>query len=424
MLIEFRVTNFRSFRDEAALSLLASRDQHLSSTNLVSVNAPRSTQILRSAVVYGANASGKSNLLRALQFMRGMVVESAAFQPEQGFNVQPFRLDGRTIDEPSRFEITIGLNGVRYQYGFELTPKKITAEWLLVYQTSKPQRWFIRESDPKTNEDKYEFSSFLVGQKRTWQEATHSNALFLSRAVQLNSEQLQPLVEWFSKSLVPLMEGGSIPFHYSTAKLQDPAGQQAVRSLLEAADISIAEINAVRQKAVTQTINFDFQTGKSNTLTSEGELVVPKFKHVHGKITAEFELGDESQGTQKLFSLAGPLLDILKEGKVLVIDELDRSLHPLLVRQIINAFQNAAPKDSTAQLIFSTHDTSLLDSELLRRDQIWLTEKMPDQSSRLVPLAEFSPRKNEALEKGYLGGRYGGIPILGDTLIDGTRRVS
>jgi AAA15 family ATPase/GTPase len=191
---------------------------------------------------------------------------------------------------------------------------------------------------------------------------------------------------------------------------------------MEAADIGIAAISAVRQKAMNHTINFDFATGQSNALFSEGELLLPKFEHVAGSTTAEFELGDESQGTQKLFALAGPLLDIISRGSVLVIDELDRSLHPLLVRQIVGAFQSEA-KDSKAQLIFTTHDTSLLDSALLRRDQIWLTEKTQDQSSRLVALTDFSPRKNEALEKGYLGGRYGGVPILSGGLINESSRA-
>jgi len=129
---------------------------------------------------------------------------------------------------------------------------------------------------------------------------------------------------------------------------------------------------------------------------------------------------DESQGTQKLFSLAGPLLDIIKNGKVLVIDELDRSLHPLLVRQIVRTFQDPVQNERGAQLIFSTHDTTLLDSQFLRRDQVWLTEKRRNQSSELVPLTEFSPRKGEALEKGYLSGRYGGVPVLDDYLAAGS----
>jgi AAA15 family ATPase/GTPase len=189
---------------------------------------------------------------------------------------------------------------------------------------------------------------------------------------------------------------------------------------MRSADIAIHGVTAVKRKGFQRTVHFDLQTGRAATGGGELEMLVPMFKHQAGRNTAEFEYGDESQGTQKLFSLAGPLLDIITGGKVLVIDELDRSLHPLLVRQIIRTFHDP-DRSGAAQLVFSTHDTSLLDMQLLRRDQIWLAEKTKTQATRLVPLMDFSPRKGEALERGYLGGRYGGIPILEDRLKAGTR---
>jgi hypothetical protein len=421
MLLEFRIKNFRSFRDEATLSMVASKDRELLETNTVSVGEGQSTlRALRTAVVYGANAGGKSNLLRALQLMRGVVVESARLQPEQLFNVQPFRLDQQSAAEPTLFEVLLMLQGVRYQYGFTFTPQRIISEWLFAYQTAKSQKWFVREFDVAKNKQMIKFGPHLTGPKTTWRDATRPNALFLSTAVQLNSEQLRPVFDWFANSLIVLMDGGALPFGFSTQSIQTPEGHTAVRSMMEAADIGIAAITAVRQKGISHKINLDFATGKSDTLTAEGELLVPKFKHVAGKVSADFDLPDESQGTQKLFALAGPLLDIVKRSAVLAIDELDRSLHPLLVRQIVEAFQSETPPGCRPQLIFTTHDTSLLDGGLLRRDQIWLAEKREDQSSRLVPLSDFSPRKNEALERGYLGGRYGGVPILGGALMSGT----
>jgi uncharacterized protein len=418
MLLEFRIRNFRSFLDESTLSLVASRDKYLSDRNTTKTNVPSVPRALRSAVVYGANASGKSNLLRALQLMRGMVVDSATLQPGQAFNVQPFKLDKESSTEPTMFEITAVLDGVRFQYGFEFMPSRITAEWLLVYQRAKPQQWFSRELG--NNADKFEFGTHFVGQKRTWQEATRPNALFLSTAIQLNSEQLKPLFQWFANSLIVLMDGGVLPFTFSAERIQS-AGQDPIRSLLGAADIGISSISVLPQKGVRLQSTFDLETGKSEARTEERSLLVPMFTHVNGNVTADFDFGDESQGTQKLFALAGPLFDILEHGRVLVIDELDRSLHPLLVRQVVNAFQDPEQNPRGAQLVFSTHDTSLLQGKLLRRDQIWLSEKGQNQSSRLVPLTEFSPRKGEAFEKGYLTGRYGGIPILAERLIDRVR---
>lgn len=417
MLLEFRVRNFRSFGDESVLSFVASTDKELAETNVASTGISTLPNVVRSAVVYGANASGKSNLLRAMQLMRGVVLESVLLKPEQLFNVQPFRLSAKLKNEPTLFEMTFVLDGVRHQYGFEFTPSRIISEWLLVYQKAKPQRWIERRYDPETEKETFEFSSHLAGQKRSWQDATRSNALFLSTAVQLNSELLKPIHAWFAESLIVLMDGGLIPFDFSTNMVREPQGEGAIRSMMVAADIAISHIQAVSKKGFIQQIKFDMTSGTSEASREESDILVPEFTHTAGKISANFELPDESQGTQKLFALAGPLLDIIKNGKILVIDELDRSLHPLLVRQIINTFQDPVLNERGAQLFFTTHDTSLLDHQLLRRDQIWLTEKNADQSSSLIPLTQFSPRKGEALERGYLSGRYGGVPILDQNLI-------
>jgi len=141
-------------------------------------------------------------------------------------------------------------------------------------------------------------------------------------------------------------------------------------------------------------------------------MYVPMFQHVTENGSATFEFEDESGGTQKLFALAGPLFDILKNGSVLIVDELDRGLHPLLIRQLVTLFQNPESNAHGAQLLFTAHETSLLDPDLLRRDQIWFTEKNAEQASTLFPLTEFTPRKNEAFESRYLSGRYGAVPIL------------
>jgi len=383
MLLVFRLRNFRSFRQESVLSLVASSDRDLLEANTVPTNIPSLSRTVCSAAVYGANASGKSNLLRALLLMRGVVLESASLQPSQKFNVQPFRLDEQSTSAPTLFEITVLLDGIRYQYGFEFTPDRIVAEWLLVYQKVKPQRWFERKPDNGNSKEVFEFGPHLIGQKRTWQEATRPNALFLSTAVQLNSEQLRPLYSWFAESLNVFLDGGHIPFEFSTSMIQTPAGREAITSLLSSADIGIASISAEFKKGFRQSIRFDLATGKSDVQREEAELLVPKFRHAAGTLTADFDYGDESQGTQKLFSLAGPLFAVIEKGRILVIDELDRSLHPLLVRQIVRTFHDPVLNKRGAQLIFSTHDTSLLDGRLLRRDQVWLTEKLQDQSSAL-----------------------------------------
>ena len=198
MLVEFRVKNFRSLRDEQALSLVASKDKTLQDTHTLATGIKAASTLVRTAVIYGANASGKSNLVKALQYMRGVVVESATvIQPGQSYAVQPFRLDVESASRPTEFEVTFLLDGVRYQYGFTMTPQRIVSEHLLVYKAFKPQRWFERHVDADSGKDVYEFGSGLKGPKNVWEGATRPTRLLLSTAVQLNSEALLPVFDWF-----------------------------------------------------------------------------------------------------------------------------------------------------------------------------------------------------------------------------------
>jgi len=413
MLLEFRLRNYRSFKEETVFSMVASKDSSLPN-NIADTSISGVGRLNRSAVLYGANASGKTNLVRAMQLMRGIVVDSAALQPIQEFNVQPFLLDLISPTEPTMFEVTILLDGVRYQYGFEFTKNRIVEEWLLVYHTAKPQVWFERKMDRESGNDVYKFGSNFAGPKMVWQNATRHNSLFISMAVQLNSKNLLDLHSWFAESFIVLLNGGEVGHDHSTQMVATKVGERRIVGLINAADIGIKSITTNTQNAKGFTMEFPSGASKME----EMEITVPKFIHSAGEISAEFELGDESQGTQKLYALAAPLFDILETGKVLVIDELDRSLHPLLVRQIISAFSDPTQNCKGAQLLFTTHDTTQLDYTLLRRDQIFFVEKGRDDASEVVPLLDFSPRKGEALEKGYLSGRYGGVPILSKQLVE------
>lgn len=414
MLVEFRVKNFRSLRDEQVLTLVASKDSSLADTNTVETGLKAAPRLLSSAVVYGANASGKSNLIKALQYMRGVVVESAtAVQPGQTYAVQPFRLDTASAEEPTEFEVTVILSGVRHQYGFAMTQQRIVREHLLVYKAFKPQRWFERHYDASSGKDVYEFGTGLKGSKALWENATRSNALFLSMAAQLNSEALLPLFDWFASSLVVFNEQARLNPQVSIEMLKQVGGRKRICDFLTSADISIADIEVVTRKVPGQTVHFDVAAGKSELRSEEIEEHQLRFSHTTDHGAAVFDLMDESNGTRNLLFLAGPVLDILEKGQTLVIDELDTSLHKLLVRELVRLFHRPEVNIGGAQLIFTTHDTSLLDApDLLRRDQIWLVEKDNEQASNLIALAEFSPRKNEALERGYLIGRYGGIPFV------------
>ena len=412
MLLEFRVRNYRSIRDEQALTLIASSDTGLAKTHLAPTGLKAAPHALRTAVVYGPNASGKSSLLRALDYLRAVVAESAtAIQPGQTYNVQPFKLDAASAQQPTEFEITFLLSGVRHQYAFAMTPQRIVSESLLVYRSSKPTQLFSRQHI-EGDGDEYEFSTYLTGPRKLWQESTRPNALFLSMAAQLNSEQLSPVFNWIVRNILFLPAGATVLPDVTTELLATEEGRASIREFLSAADISIADVQAVSRKGMRA--QWVMSASGLQASQEEREFLMPVFEHSTPKGSAKFELHDESEGTQRLYGLIAPVLDCLRDGRLLVVDELDSSLHTLLVRRLITMFQTPELNPNGAQLIFSTHDTSLLDHTLFRRDQIWFTEKDADQATRLYPLTDFSPRKQEAWERGYLAGRYGAVPFFSD----------
>lgn len=412
MLLEFRVKNFRSIRDEQALNLSATTDKAFAATHtaLTGLKSPQS--VVKSAVIYGPNASGKSTLLMALNYMKSVIAESATvIQPGQTFNVQPFRLDEAFLREPTEFEITFLLGGIRHQYSFSMTTERIVSETLLFYKTSKPSKLFSRELSQDGESYVYEYSTHLTGARKVWQDSTRQNALFLSTAAQLNSELLSPIFRWIVENIVVLPARMMFDPSLTTAMLESEEGRKSIQEFLVAADISIAEVVPITRKGVTSQLVFH-PGGTTSSTQEESEITIPLFLHKAAKGSAKFELQEESDGTQRLYWLIAPVLDVLRSGKVLAVDELDGSLHSLLVRRLISLFQNSETNPSNAQLVFTTHDTSLLDHSLFRRDQIWFTEKDGDQATTLYPLTDFGARKKEAWEHGYLSGRYGAVPFF------------
>lgn len=418
MLLEFRIRNFRSIRDEQMFSLVASTSEELSSTHVAQTSVKTLPGILRSAAIYGPNASGKSTFLNALNYLRSVVAESASvLQPGQVYNLMPFKLDAVTAQEPTSFEITFLMDGVRHQYNFAMTQSRIVSESLLVYRSNKPQEWFSRHINDDGESYAYKFSTHLTGPRKIWEESTRSNALFLSTAAQLNSELLSPIFSWITQSIVYLPANVPLNLEPTTTLLSTEQGRLTIRDFLIQADISIADVQAIPRKGFMQQVVFG-ASGVAHTSREESEFLVPQFLHTTSRGSASFELTDESQGTQRLYGLIAPVLDILKSGRILVVDELDSSLHTLLVRRLIQMFHDPKLNTANAQLIFSTHDTSLLDRTLFRRDQIWFTEKDASQATKLYPLTDFGPRKQEAWERGYLMGRYGAVPFFSQNPIN------
>ncbi len=416
MLIEMNVANFRSFSDVQTFSLVKGKGEELVGSNSFKAGLTNELELLRSAAIYGPNASGKSNFLRALRAMRLIVLESAANQQRGDLlSVTPFRLSPDTRQAPSEFEVTFLVDGIRYQYGFSATAEQIHEEWLLAYPKGRAQRWFTRVWLAEQNRFEWELGNNLAGEKQLWQKSTRDNALFLSTAVQLNSEQLQPVFDWFKTTLrMANVDGWGPSF---SAHLCENNEKSKVMDFLNAADIHIDDVQIETRPFDLNELPDDMPDSLKSLIAGQmkGEKV-REIKTIHkdseGNLVT-FDLDDESDGTQKLFAFAGPWIDSLENGYVLFIDELHGNLHPRLVRYLVELFHNPEINTKNAQLIFTTHETSILNQDVFRRDQIWFCEKDKKQATSLYPLTDFSPRKGrENLELAYLSGRYGALPFV------------
>jgi hypothetical protein len=374
--------------------------------------------VLPAAGVFGANASGKTNFLRIMDDMRRLVQYS--FKSADILNAlrKPFRLDPNFEKSPSRFEIDLILNGIRHEYGFIVDDNRVLEEWARRYPHGKAATLFRRIGDEVAPGDSNRTKSRAVI------EILRPNSLYLSAAAAANHPDLLPLYEWFDNNLV-LCEANSrsARWAYTTQLLTDGSRRRRVLEMLHAADLGITDARVRRldpemvervRKAMsilagdeTAPTDQDFEGFSGLTLS-----------HRAAQGNVELEVDEESLGTLVWFGLVGPVLDALRNGTVLLADELESSLHPALVTQLVQTFQDAHANPHGAQLIFNSHEAGLLGDSVgdrvLGRDQVWFTEKRQDGSTRLYPLTDLNPRKDEAIGRRYLAGRYGATPIITD----------
>ena len=422
MLIEFSVSNWRSVKENQTLSMVLAKGGELADSNGFTPASSATTTLLRSAAIYGPNASGKSNFLRAMSIMKKMVMDSAKGQRGDSIPVVPFLLDSATEKSPSEFEAIFIAEGVRYQYGFSANADHICEEWLFAYPNGRAQKWLGRAWNAEKEIYEWEKCKPLTGQKQLWQDSTRQNALFLSTAVQLNSKQLQPVYDWFKKTLRLTSVSGWSP-SFTARQCKDSVQKEKVLEFLKAADFDIQNVIVESEKMSAKHLPDDMPDElKTSLLTKMRDNEMFDIKTVHlsseGRLVS-FAFEDESDGTKKFFAFAGPWLDALKNGYVLVIDELHDNLHPKLVQFLVQLFHSSETNPKNAQLIFTTHETSILNQEVFRRDQIWFCEKDSTQATRIFPLTDFSPRKGrENLEANYLAGRYGALPYLKSLKMD------
>ncbi len=425
MLLQFSIKNFKTFKERATLSLVASNyDKDTHEADNISQDLKFNLRILKSAVVYGANASGKSKLFEALAFMKHFVITSSKdTQKGDKIEVEPFRLNNESEKLPSEFEVVFTHKDVLYRYGFEVDKNIVISEWLYHKPKTKEVELFYREGLQFETHDR----NFQKGKAVIKEGLVRDNALLLSVSAQFNDSISISVIEWFKqlKTISWLNESGYQGF--TMVRTEDPVYKARILAMLKAADLGIQDITLqkleidklpkelskeVREKLINE-VNEEKVEFISDVLTAH-----KKYDSQHHPIDmVNFSMeDDESSGTQKFFALSGPILDVIENGYTLVIDELDSKLHPNLVRKIVSMFNSVELNRNHAQLIFNTHDTNLLNPGLFRRDQIWFTEKNKIGEGKLYSLADFRSdevRKTESFEENYIRGKYGAIPFLG-----------
>jgi hypothetical protein len=414
MLIGFSVRNFRSFAEEQSFSFSTSSDSMHAATHCLPTGMKSVRRLSRSAVIFGPNGSGKTNLINAFAMMRDLVLHSTLLSDtEFAARHTPFRL-GSSARTQTEFEIDLLLDKVRYRYGFSYDDKGIRAERLLVYCTGKSQRWFERSWDEATGRETWApFSQNFSGPRAMWRDATRSNALFLTTAAQLNAEQLKPLFGWFEHGMELVYASEPPNLTRMAVSLQDAAFKRRMVEFLRAADIRVNDVRVRDPEAAPAEAPAPWKSVERRAGGAANRSAV-EFSHARDGALVWLQAMDESAGTQRLASLFGPLLSAIENGKLLLVDEFDLSLHPLVARYLMQLINDPKISDRGAQLLLTSHNTTLMDVNVLRRDEIWLMALGENEASRLTPVwrSALPPRKHELIGKGYLRGRYGAIPDI------------
>lgn len=395
MILEFCVSNYLSIKDELKISFVAtSLKESLPDANDLVPISGAGVSLVRSAVIYGANASGKTNVLKAVSFYKHFIMDSFKnSQAGEAIDVENFRLNATAVKEPTTMEATFTDGAFIYRYGFEVDSKAVRAEWLyrrINKKRAKEVEIFDREGETTTVHPKSPLIQDLVNKKMV-----RGNALLLSTAAQFNEPTAVNVLHWLSDTQVLFYSEDEKLWAQAIKHLDDENVRNRITRFARYADLGIESITKIDNRIVSNHRQYD----------DEGREV--------NNVAFSFN-GNESEGTIKYFSLSYPIIDALDNGKRLVVDELDSKLHPLLVRKIITLFNSSETNPKGAQLLFTTHDTFLLGAGLFRRDQVWFTQKNSFGATEAYSLAEYKVRGNSPFEKEYLQGKFGATPIIGD----------
>lgn len=431
MLVDFTVRNFRSFKEEATLSLHAEKsikdhENSSDSSNMIVLNGSNE-RLLKVAAIYGANASGKSNFIAAISFFRRMILKSFSDDTIlENFAQRKFQLNTLAKDSPSFFEMVFIIDECRYRYGFEIEGETISLEWLFMKDLQAPREsyCFKREKQKiQINPKTYKGAAGL-------DVKTRDNSLFLSTCAQFNIDVAILIKKWFITDLNIILDNSLPPTLTIDILRTNPEKQKIIMDFIKLIDLSINKITIEEHEARelpkplekllsdiaknSEALKFELKDARKLEVFSEHD----RYTGQEFKDSVRFPFSWESLGTKKIFSLVGPWFDTILRGGILVIDEFGSSLHTSISLEMLKIFQSHLNKK--AQLIIATHDTNLLAKDILRRDQIWFVEKDKYGATDLYSLVEYKLDKasggnNESFTKDhYLMGKYGAIPYFGD----------
>jgi AAA15 family ATPase/GTPase len=428
MLLEFKVSNYRSIGEEQTISLIPASKQKDYEQNII---LEHKYSALNAIALYGANASGKSNILNAMSLLDKIIHISARTSSTTKLPYDPFLLRKGWENKPTAFEILFVIDKKRYRYGFEFNATEIQKEWLFRKSAGREVNLFERENEI------IDVSTGYNGTKKTVDasvEATKTNALFLSTCDMLNVEEAKSIMQWFKH--FNMIDGlNTEPEEFKTVELwQNSEYRDKIKNYLASICLNVIDIDVVTKKSEESDLPVDMRTQLKQELQgAQGHKVLAKHRiyDVESNPTGDTFVWEwdkrESAGAIKAFHLSGPVLWALANGGVLIIDEIEAKLHPIMTLNTINVFLNKESNPNHAQLIFATHDTNLLSYSKLRRDQIYFSEKNKWESTELYSLSDFvyfgeknggfvseKERPDTDKEKRYIEGRYGAIPILGD----------
>ncbi|MYA87212.1 MAG: ATP-binding protein [Boseongicola sp. SB0662_bin_57] len=418
MLVEFSVQNHRSFRDRQSFLMTASNS---GTPNAVATGNNGAPRVLQQACLFGANGSGKSGLVGSMKTVCAIVRNSFKNENTLAEEYEPHLFHSEWRDAPTEFEVTFLHDDSLFQYGFAYDAERIWEEWLFERPsaTRKQRQIFTREFDPESDTYRWETSAtHLKGERESWKAQTRDNALFLSTAVQLNAKPLKRPANWLRRGFRTIPEVESVRL-FTARHLDNDDWKKRVMAFLAETDLRLEDVEA-KERSVPETARFKNlprkQQSQLKSMLPEGATTLEIFtfrKDETGeKMRLDFE--DESSGTRVLFWLIGPIMDSLDNGYTLVVDELNTHVHPLAFRHISRMFCSSKTNPRKAQLIFTTHDTTVTEEDCIGRDQIWLVEKGDDLASRLVPFSDYRTRDERPFRRGYLQGRYGAVPRVAE----------